>query len=116
MRTSSRAQHVVSAIIRWCSHASVGGDFGAKQGEFFAAQRRDDIVPNGYGDAIGGLYRVGAPQPAYEAYRHIGPLHAAMVLPSPSEFSPSCIKLGTGMPARRHCRRSPQEIKCCFGG
>jgi hypothetical protein len=42
-------------------------------------------------------------------------LHAAMVLPSPSEFSPSYRKPGTGMPARRHCRRSPQEIKYCFG-
>jgi len=54
VRTFSRAQHVVSAIIRWCSRASTGGDFGAKQGEFFAAQRRDDIVANGYSDAIGG--------------------------------------------------------------
>jgi hypothetical protein len=55
MRTFSRAQHVVSAIICRCSHSSgVDDDFGAKQGEFFAGQRRDDIVPNRYGDAIGG--------------------------------------------------------------
>jgi hypothetical protein len=40
------------------------------------------------------------------------PSHAAMVLPSPSEFSPSYRKLDTGMLTRRHCRRSPQEIKC----
>src|SRR6202022_1049715 len=68
MRAFSRAQHVVSTIICWCSHSSVGGDFGARQGEFFAEQRRDDIVPNRYGDAIGGLYRVGALQPAHEPY------------------------------------------------
>jgi hypothetical protein len=54
MRTSSRAQRVVSAIIRWCSHAGTGGDFGAKQRQFFMAQRRDDIVANRYSDAIGG--------------------------------------------------------------
>jgi hypothetical protein len=60
MRTLSRA-HVVSTIICWRSHSSsVGGDFGAKQGEFFAEQRRDDIVPKRYGDAVGGLYRLGA--------------------------------------------------------
>jgi hypothetical protein len=58
---------------------------------------RDDIVPNRYGDAIDGLYRVTAMQPAHEPYRHTGPLHAAMVLPSPSEFSPSYRKAGTGM-------------------
>jgi hypothetical protein len=64
MRTFSRAQNVVSAIIWWCSRASTGGDFGAKQGQFFMAQRRDDIVADGYGDTIGGLHRVGALQPA----------------------------------------------------
>jgi hypothetical protein len=32
-------------------------------------------------------------------------------LPSPSEFSPSYGRLGTGMLARRHSRRSQQEIK-----
>src|SRR5216684_6303070 len=94
MRTFSHAQLVVSTIIYWCSHASTGADFGAKQAEFFAAQRRDDIVPNRYGDALGGLYCLRALQPAYEAYRHIGPLHAANGLPSPSEFSPSYVKLG----------------------
>jgi hypothetical protein len=36
---------------------------------------------------------------------------AAVVLPSPSGFSPSYEELGTGMLARRHCRRSLQEIK-----
>src|SRR5258708_31700769 len=50
MRTFSRAQDVVSTIICWCSHSSsVGGDFGAKQGGFFAEQ---------------------APQPVHEPYRH----------------------------------------------
>src|ERR1700737_3068491 len=54
MRAFSRTQHVVSTIICWCSHAStVSGDFGARQGEFFAEQ---------------------APQPAHEPYRHIGTL------------------------------------------
>jgi hypothetical protein len=75
MRTLSRAQYVVSTIICWRSHSSsVGGDFGAKQGEFFAEQRRDDIVPKRYGDVIGGLYRVGALQQAHEPYRHTSPL------------------------------------------
>src|SRR6266849_4765478 len=84
MRTFSRVQRVVSTIICWC-----------------------DIVPNRYGGAIGGLYRVGAPQPAHEPYRHTGPLPCSKWLPSPSEFSPSyIIKLGTGMLTRRHCRRS----------
>jgi hypothetical protein len=70
MRTFSRAQDVVSTIICWCSHSSsVGGDLGAKQGEFFAEQARE---------------------PALEPYRHTGILpRAAVVLPSPSEFSPS---------------------------
>src|SRR6476619_8038212 len=55
MRTFSRMQHVVSTIICRCSHFSRTG--GAKQGEFFEEQSRDDIVPNCSGDAIGGLYR-----------------------------------------------------------
>jgi hypothetical protein len=38
-RTFSIAQHVVSAIICWCSRSSgVDGDSGAKQCEFFAEQ------------------------------------------------------------------------------
>jgi hypothetical protein len=91
LRTLSRAQHVGSTIICWCSRASdVGGDFGVKQGEFFAEQLL---------------------QPAHEPYRIPGPSRAAVVLPSPSGFSPSCGELGTGMLTRRHCRRSLQEIK-----
>jgi hypothetical protein len=58
--------------------------FGAKQ------QPRAKIAPDRDGDAIGGLYPVGAPQPAHEPCRHTGPSNAAMVLPSPSEFSSSC--------------------------
>jgi hypothetical protein len=58
---------------------------------------RNDIVPDRYGDVIGSLYRVAAMKPAHEPYRHTGPLHAAMALPSPSEFSPSYRKLRTGM-------------------
>jgi len=58
--------------------SSVGRDSNAKQGEFLAEQRRDDIVPNGYGYAIGGLYRA-----AHGSQRmnqsHTGPSHAAMV-------------------------------------
>src|ERR1700682_1674543 len=54
MRPLPRAQHVVSTIICWCFHASsVSGDFGARQGEFFAEQ---------------------ALQPAQGPYRHIGTL------------------------------------------
>ena len=54
MRTFSCVQHVVSAIICWCSHSSGGdGDSGAKQCEFFGEQ---------------------ALQPAREPYRHTGTL------------------------------------------
>jgi hypothetical protein len=54
MRTFSRAQHVVSPIICWCFRASrVSGEFGARQGEFFAEQ---------------------ALQPGHDPYRHIGTL------------------------------------------
>jgi hypothetical protein len=37
-----------------------GGEFVAKQGELFAEQRRDYIVPNRNGDTTGGLDPVGA--------------------------------------------------------
>src|SRR6202043_4112007 len=54
MRTFSRAQHVVSTIICWCCRASrVSGEFGARQGEFFAEQ---------------------ALQPGHDPYRHTGTL------------------------------------------
>src|SRR5258708_32967875 len=54
MRTFSRAQHVVSAIICWCFRASrVSGEFRARQGEFFAEQ---------------------ALQPGHDPYRHTGTL------------------------------------------
>ena len=63
MRAFSRAQHVVSTIICWCSHSSdVGGDFGVNAEQLL--------------------------QPAHEPYRIPVPSRAAMVLPSPSEFSP----------------------------
>ena len=54
MRAFPRAQPVVSTVICWCSQTpSVGGNFGVKQGGFFAEQ---------------------ALQPAHEPYRHIGTL------------------------------------------
>jgi hypothetical protein len=37
-----------------------GGEFAAKQGEFFAEQRRDYIVPSRNGYTTGGLDRIGA--------------------------------------------------------
>jgi hypothetical protein len=37
-----------------------GGEFAAKQGEFFAEQRRDCIAPSRNGDTTGGLDRVRA--------------------------------------------------------
>jgi hypothetical protein len=70
-----------------------------------------DIVLNRCGDAIGGLYRIGAPQPAHEPYRHTGPSHAAMELPSAREVFPVLSKAWHVMLARGHCRRSQQEIK-----
>ena len=63
LRTFWRAQYVVSTIICWCSHSSdVGGDFGVNAEQLL--------------------------QPAHEPYRIPVPSRAAMVLPSPSEFSP----------------------------
>jgi hypothetical protein len=53
---------------------------------------RRDIVRNRHDDANGDWHRVGAAQPAREPYRHIGPSHAAMVLPSPSGFFPVLYK------------------------
>jgi hypothetical protein len=66
MRTLSRLQHAVSKA------GSVSGLAGDKV-DFFAGPPRDDRVPNRYGNAIGGLRRVGAPQPTHEPYRHTGP-------------------------------------------
>jgi hypothetical protein len=58
---------VVACSIRWLDdHLLVfhlqrrGDEFAAKQGEFFAEQRRDYVVPNRNGDTTGGLDRVGA--------------------------------------------------------
>jgi hypothetical protein len=52
IRAFPRAKHVASTVICWCSQtSSVGGNFGVKQGGFFAEQ---------------------ALQPAHEPYRHIG--------------------------------------------
>ena len=73
MRTSSRAQHVVSTIIYWCpGTSSAGGGRGASRGESLAGQ---------------------ALQPAHDPNDHIGTLPRSSGVPSPSEFSPSCIKL-----------------------
>src|SRR5258708_3513865 len=74
MRAFSRAQRVVSTIICWCSHAGTGMAISARN-------RLNSSPSSGaiYGDAIGGLYGIGALQPGYEAYRHTGLLHAAMV-------------------------------------
>jgi len=58
---------LVACAIRWLDDHFVGVplaapwcEFAAKQGEFFAEQRRDYIVPNRNGDTTGGLDRVGA--------------------------------------------------------
>jgi hypothetical protein len=72
-----------------------GGEFAAKQGEFFAEQRRDYIAPSRNGDTTGG-WIASALLPAHEPYRHNGPSRAATVLPWPSGFSPSYMKFGTG--------------------
>jgi hypothetical protein len=63
-----RAQHVVSTIIYWS--CGVGDDFDLRQGEFFAEQ---------------------ALRPAHERQSHTEPSRAAVVLPLPREFSPSCL-------------------------
>src|SRR3984957_3506328 len=52
----------------WRSHGfGVGDNFSAKPGEFFASRRRD-IAANQYGDAVDGLYWVGALQSAHDSY------------------------------------------------
>jgi hypothetical protein len=87
IRAFSRGQHVVSTIICWCFNScGVGGNFGTKQREFFPDQALNHTA----------ISRPPAPQ---------------WVLPSLSGFPPS-YELGTGMLARRYCRRSQQEIKC----
>jgi hypothetical protein len=48
---------------------------------------RDDIVPNRYGDAIDGLYRLAAMQQALERYRHTNPPRGNGIA-APSEFFP----------------------------
>jgi hypothetical protein len=57
--------HFVACAIRWLDdHLLVfhlqrrGGEFAAKQGEFFAVQRRDYIAASRNGDTMGGLDRV----------------------------------------------------------
>jgi hypothetical protein len=50
------------------SRFGAGADFGAKPGEFFASQRQDGIVATSYGDAVDGLYWVGALQSAHDSY------------------------------------------------
>ena len=73
MRTCSRAQHAVSTIIYWCPRTSgAGGGRGASRRESLAGQ---------------------ALQPAHDPNDHIGTLPRSSGVPSPSEFSPSCIKL-----------------------
>jgi hypothetical protein len=53
----------------WRFHGfGVESNFSAKPGEFFASQRRNNIVATSYGDAIGGLYRVTTLQPAHDSY------------------------------------------------
>jgi len=81
MRAFSRAQRVVSTIICWCSHAGTGMAISARN-RLNSSQSSGAI----YGDAIGGLYGIGALQPGYEAYRHTGLLHAAMVLRRRASF------------------------------
>jgi hypothetical protein len=64
LRGSTHARATTFAI-RWLDdHLLVfhlqrrGGEFAAKQGEFFAVQRRDYIAASRNGDTMGGLDRV----------------------------------------------------------
>jgi hypothetical protein len=66
-----------------------------------------DIVRNRYGDAIVDWYRVGAPQPAHEPYR----LPRSNGIAVAERVFPVLSKAWHVMLARRHCRRSQQEIK-----
>jgi hypothetical protein len=88
-----------------------GGEFAAKQGEFFAEHRRDYIVPSRSGYTTGGLDRT-ALQPAHEPYRHNDPSRAATVLPRPKRVFPVLYEVRYRKLARPHCRPSQQEIKC----
>src|SRR5437764_14443233 len=95
MRALSHAQRVVSMMIcRYCWSSGVGGGFGARQGQWFARQ---------------------AAPPAHQPYRHIATSRAAVVLPWPGGFSPSCGRLGTGMLARLIVAGRRRKSRATFG-
>jgi hypothetical protein len=113
MRTLSRVQRVVSTIIYWRSHASsISGGFDANGLNSSPGSRTTTSLP--IVTAMPSAFCIVSARrsPRMNRAAHTGPLPRSMVLPSPSEFSPSYIKLGTGMLTPHHCRRSQQEIKC----
>src|SRR2546423_11727366 len=91
MRAFPRTQHVVSTVICSCSQPSgAGGNPGVKQGAFFAEQ---------------------ALRPAREPYRHIGTLSRSSGVAVAERVFPVLKRAWYRNAARRHCRRSLQEIK-----
>jgi hypothetical protein len=95
-RLRTRAQYVGSMIICWCSTCSTVVANSPRN-------RANSLQNNG---AITSLpvvtaippaaWIASALLPAHEPYRHNGPSRAATVLPWPSGFSPSYMKLGSG--------------------
>jgi hypothetical protein len=91
MRAPSRAQHVVSTVICWCSQTSgVGGNSDVKHSRFLAEQ---------------------ALQPAHEPYRHIGTLPHSNGVAVAERVFPVFWSAWYRNAGATHCRRSLQEIK-----
>jgi hypothetical protein len=87
-----------------------GGEFAAKQREFFAEQRRDYIVPNRNGDTTGGLDRAGAAASAWTlpSYRSL-PRSDGIALAK--RVFPVLYEVRYRKLAQRDCRPLQQEIK-----
>ena len=95
MRTRQRAQYG-SMIICWCSTCSAVVASSPRN-------RANSLQSNGATTSLPVVTAIplaawiaSALLPAHEPYRHNGPSRAATVLPWPSGFSPSYMKLGTG--------------------
>src|SRR4029078_13405064 len=99
MRTQQRAQYVGSMIICWCCTCSAVVA-SSPPNRANSLQRNGAITSLPVVLAIPREPWIASALPAHEPYRHHGPSRAATVLPWPSGFSPSYMKLGTR--SRRH--------------
>ena len=95
MRTQQRAQYVGSMIICWCCTCSAVVA-SSPRNRANSLQSNGAITSLPVVTAIPRAAWIASALPAHEPYRHNGPSRAATVLPWPSGFSPSYMKLGTG--------------------